>query len=176
MEGSELRLVRDDGTDAGVGEPGEVIWRGANVGFGYLNDPEGTATVWDEEGWYHSGDMGMLDADGYLTIVGRKKDMIIRGGRNINPGAIEEALLRHPAVLDVAVVPVPDPTLGEIVGAVVVPVAGARPTLAELNQFLLDQGMAVWYQPERLLLLDDLPRNAGAKINKQELIRNFTSL
>lgn len=176
LEGAEMRLLRDDGSDAAAGEPGEVVWRGANGGFGYLNDPEGTATVWDEEGWYHSGDMGMLDADGYLFIVGRKKDMIIRGGRNINPRAIEEMLLRHPAVLDVAIVPLPDTTLGEIVGAVVVPVSGTTPTLAELKQFLLDQGMAVWYQPERLLLLDDLPRNAGAKIDKHKLVQKFTSV
>ncbi len=175
LEGQEMRLLRDDGTDAVAGEPGEVVWRGANVGFGYLNDPEGTAAVWDEEGWYHSGDMGLLDADGYLSIVGRKKDMIIRGGRNINPRAIEEVLLRHPSVLDAAIVPVPDATLGEIVGAVIVPVAGATPMLAELKQFLLDQGMAVWYQPERLLLLDDLPRNAGAKIDKHKLVQHFIS-
>jgi len=81
-----------------------VCWRGANKSYGFLNDPEGTRKAWDEQGLLHSGDLGRIDDEGYLHIVGRKKDMIIRGGQNVNPGAIEEILLHHPAVSEVAIV------------------------------------------------------------------------
>jgi acyl-CoA synthetase (AMP-forming)/AMP-acid ligase II len=113
--------VRDDaGNPVGKNAVGEVCWRGANKTYGFLNDPEGTEAVWDASGWLNSGDLGTIDDEGYLRIVGRKKDMIIRGGQNINPRAIEEVLLRHPAVVDVAIAPVPDAVLGERVGAFVV--------------------------------------------------------
>jgi non-ribosomal peptide synthetase component E (peptide arylation enzyme) len=86
LRGEEMCLLAEDGTAVVPGQAGEICWRGANKSFGYLNDPQANLAVWDEQGRYHSGDMGELDADGYLRVVGRKKDMIIRGGRNINPG------------------------------------------------------------------------------------------
>ena len=171
LEGQELRVVRDDGTPAEPGEAGEIWWRGANGGFGYLNMPEATKAVWDNEGWYHSGDLGVLDADGYLSITGRRKDMIIRGGRNINPRQIEEILVQHPKVTDAAVIPVGDVVLGEIACAVVVPASQQdSPSLEELNEFIRSQELAVWCQPEKLVLVDDFPRNAGGKVDKRALI------
>lgn len=170
-EGQELRIVRGDGDPAQPGEPGEIWWRGANGGFGYLNMPEATREVWDENGWYHSGDIGVLDADGYLSITGRRKDMIIRGGRNINPRQIEEILVQHPDVIDAAVIPVGHDVLGEIACAVVIPASPlSKPSLQELNQYILSKGLAVWCQPEKLVLIDDFPRNAGGKVDKPALI------
>src|SRR5258708_5366172 len=142
--GQELVIKDEAGNPVGRNQVGEVCWRGANKSFGFLNDPEGTSAVWDHAGWLNSGDLGTIDDEGYLRIVGRKKDMIIRGGQNINPRAIEEVLLRHPAVVDVAVASVPDPVLGERVGAFVVGRPSQAPSLTELSRFVLEHGLAKW--------------------------------
>jgi acyl-CoA synthetase (AMP-forming)/AMP-acid ligase II len=171
LVGQEVVIRGDDGAVLGPDHVGEVCWRGANKSYGFLNDPESTNIVWDDEGWISSGDLGVIDSEGYLTIVGRKKDMIIRGGQNINPRAIEEVLLRHESVVDVAIAAVPDPVLGERVGAFVVPRrSAAPPSLEELSSFVARQGLAKWNQPEVLVILEDLPRNAGGKIDKRRLI------
>jgi acyl-CoA synthetase (AMP-forming)/AMP-acid ligase II len=169
--GQELVINDEAGNPVARNHIGEVCWRGANKTFGFLNDPEGTSAVWDAAGWLNSGDLGTIDDDGYLRIVGRKKDMIIRGGQNINPRAIEEVLLRHSSVVDVAIASVPDPVLGERVGAFVVGRPSQAPSLAELSRFVLDQGLAKWNQPELLFLVDDLPRNAGGKVDKARLLK-----
>jgi non-ribosomal peptide synthetase component E (peptide arylation enzyme) len=169
LAGQQVRLLDDDGCEVGAGGIGEVCWRGANKSFGFLNDFEGTAKVWDAEGWMHSGDLGRIDEQGYLSIVGRKKDMIIRGGQNINPGVIEEILLNHPDVAEIAIVPVEDAVLGERIAACVVARSGVRPTLDSLKAFVLERGFAAWHQPELLLTLDELPRNAGGKVDKKAL-------
>jgi acyl-CoA synthetase (AMP-forming)/AMP-acid ligase II len=169
--GQEL-VVRDDaGNPVGKNAVGEVCWRGANKTYGFLNDPEGTEAVWDASGWLNSGDLGTIDDEGYLRIVGRKKDMIIRGGQNINPRAIEEVLLRHPAVVDVAIAPVPDAVLGERVGAFVVGRPSGSLSLEEVARFVQEQGLAKWNRPELLFLVDDLPRNAGGKVDKALLLK-----
>jgi acyl-CoA synthetase (AMP-forming)/AMP-acid ligase II len=169
LEGQEVQILADDGAVLGAGEVGEVCWRGANKSYGFLNDPEGSRKVWGEEGWLQSGDLGCLDADGYLHIVGRKKDMIIRGGQNINPGAIEEILMKHPDVSEIAIVAIADAVLGERIAACVV-ANGATPlSLESLKALILDSGLAVWHQPEFLVPLDELPRNAGGKIDKKSL-------
>lgn len=169
LPGEEVRILRDDGTEAAPGEPGEVTWRGANSSYGYLSAVD-QGGVWDEDGWYHSGDLGTLDEEGYLVIVGRKKDMIIRGGHNINPHKIEEILIRHPAVADAAIVPIRDAVLGEQIGAAIVLVHGQpEPSLAELARFVLEAGVPKWYQPEYLKFFNDLPRNAGGKIDKRQI-------
>ncbi len=169
--GQEL-IVRDDsGRPVDRNGIGEVCWRGANKTYGFLNDPEGTRTVWDDDGWLNSGDLGTIDDDGYLRIVGRKKDMIIRGGQNINPRAIEEALLRHPSVVDVAVAAIPDAMLGERVGAFVVGRPSESLSLDDVSNFVSAQGLAKWNRPELLFLVDDLPRNAGGKVDKARLLK-----
>jgi acyl-CoA synthetase (AMP-forming)/AMP-acid ligase II len=169
LEGQVVQIRDADATALPIGEVGEICWRGANKSYGFLNDAEATASVWDAEGWLHSGDLGKLDDDGYLHIVGRLKDMIIRGGQNVNPGAIEEALLSHPAVSEVAIVPFDDAVLGERIGACVVARGNASLSLESLKAVVLDKGMAAWNQPELLVLLDELPRNAGGKIDKKAL-------
>ena len=176
LVGQELAIRDDRGNDVGANCVGEVCWRGANKSYGFLNDPEGTNAVWDRAGWLRSGDLGTLDDDGYLRIVGRKKDMIIRGGQNINPRAIEEILLRHAAVVDVAIAGVPDSVFGERVGAfVVAKSSGCPPSLHELSSFVVQQGLAKWNQPEFLFIVDDLPRNAGGKVNKAQLLEMHQS-
>jgi non-ribosomal peptide synthetase component E (peptide arylation enzyme) len=168
LMGQEVRIAAEDGSSRPDGEAGEVCWRGANKSYGFLNDAAGTAKVWDTDGWLHSGDLGLIDADGYLQIVGRKKDMIIRGGQNINPGAIEEALLDHPSVHDVAVVAFEDEVLGERIAACVVTSDDAL-VLESLKSLVLARGMAAWHQPELLVRVPELPRNAGGKVDKRSL-------
>jgi acyl-coenzyme A synthetase/AMP-(fatty) acid ligase len=166
--GQEVRILADDGSTAPQGQPGEVCWRGANKSYGFLHDKDSTTKVWDADGWLHSGDLGCIDSEGYLQIVGRKKDMIIRGGQNINPGAIEEALLEHPSVMEIAVVPFDDEVLGERIAACVV-TSDDGLALESLKSLVLARGMAAWHQPELLVRVLELPRNAGGKVDKRFL-------
>lgn len=169
--GEEIKIIDAEGCPLPAGEVGEICWRGANSSYGYLNSDDIR-----EDDWHYSGDLGRLNNEGYLEVVGRKKDMIIRGGRNINPGKIEEILLSHDKIAEVAVIPVPDDLLGEIVCAVVAPSRGAASlTLQELNSAIQKAGMPVWYQPERLEVLSELPRNAGGKIDKRRLTERFST-
>jgi non-ribosomal peptide synthetase component E (peptide arylation enzyme) len=167
--GEELELRAPDGTVAGPGETGEVFWRGANKTWGYLNQPDYDAANWDPDGWYRSGDLGSLQ-DGYLRIVGRSKDMILRGGMNIFPFEVETVLIKHPRVAAVAIIAVPDERLGEQACAVVVP-AGEAPTLPDLVAFLEEQGLAQFKFPEHLVLVEELPTNPGGKVDKACLQR-----
>lgn len=174
LPGEEVRLIGPEGQEVAQGETGEVCWRGANSGFGYLKQENADAVDCQDQAWHRSGDLGAFDSEGYLSIVGRKKDMIIRGGRNINPGKIEEVLLQFDKVLEVAIIPFDDLVLGEIVCAVVVPAdPEAPPTLDELCHFISEAGLGVWYAPERLHVVSDLPRNAGGKTDKRALIQRF---
>lgn len=169
--GEEIKIIDAEGTLLPAGEVGEICWRGANSSYGYLNSEEIR-----EDDWHYSGDLGRLNDEGYLEVVGRKKDMIIRGGRNINPGKIEEVLLTHEKIAEVAVIPVPDELLGEIVCAVVAPSRNTTSlTLHEINTAIQKAGMPVWYQPERLEVLVELPRNAGGKIDKRKLTERFST-
>ena len=121
IEGVEMKLVDDDGNDVeGTDEVGEIAIKGHNVMKGYWNREDATKEVLDDDGWFHTGDMGKRDEDGYYFIVDRKKEMIIRGGYNVYPREIEEVLYEHPAVAEAAVVGVPDDKMGEEVGAAVV--------------------------------------------------------
>jgi non-ribosomal peptide synthetase component E (peptide arylation enzyme) len=174
MAGQEVAIFSDVGLRVAPGETGEVCWRGTNKSYGFLNDPAATSRVWDDEGFLHSGDLGHFDEEGYLQIVGRKKDMIIRGGQNVNPGVIEDVLLQHPQVLEVAVVPFADEVLGERIAVCVVP-RGFAPSLEDLKSTVRGSGLAAWHQPERLVLLPELPRNAGGKIDKAALSRTAVS-
>ncbi|MDT7671641.1 MAG: cyclohexanecarboxylate-CoA ligase [Pseudonocardiales bacterium] len=166
--GEELELRGPDGERALAGVTGEVYWRGANNSYGYLNQPDYDAANWVDGGWYRSGDLGQITEDGYLRIVGRAKDMILRGGMNIFPFEVETVLVRHPGIASVAIVPVPDDRLGERACAVVVP-SGEPPALADLTAFLTEQGLAKFKFPERMVLLDELPTNPGGKVDKVRL-------
>ena len=161
--------MRDDAGRAVLGEPGEIVVRGPNTSVGFFADPERTAAVFEPDGWVRSGDLGVLDDDGYLRIVGRKKEIIIRGGLNIAPREIEDLVIEHPAVAETAVVGLPHPRLGEMTCACVVLREGAALELDELTGFLREHGMATYKLPQRLVALDALPRTPSGKVKKFEL-------
>jgi acyl-CoA synthetase (AMP-forming)/AMP-acid ligase II len=168
-EGVDLRVVGADEKVLGPGEEGELRAKGPQVMRGYV-DAALDADAFDAEGYLRTGDLGRLDEHGYVTITGRLKDVIIRKGENISAQAVEEELLRHPGVADVAVVGLPDPELGETACAVIVPAEGhAAPTLAQLTDFLRKCGLSSRQWPERLEVLSALPRNPTGKLLKAEL-------
>jgi acyl-CoA synthetase (AMP-forming)/AMP-acid ligase II len=172
---TELRIVDDDGKELPRGTPGEVVTRGYHVMKGYLDEPEETAAVIDAGGWLHTGDIGLMDQRGYLQITDRKKDMFISGGFNAYPAEIENALLRHPAVGQVAVVGVPDERLGEVGLAFVVPRQGVCLDPAEVLSFARSQ-MANFKVPRYLEVVDALPLNAMGKVLKYELRQRARSI
>jgi len=166
--GFEVRTVDRTGVDVPVDEPGEVIVRGATVMRSYLDDPDATATAIDADGFLHTGDLGTIDADGYLRIVGRIKDMFIVGGFNAYPAEIENLLLGHPAVAQVAVIGVPDARLGEVGMAFVVPVAGTAPAAADIVAWART-AMANYKVPRVVEIVTELPVNAAGKVEKDVL-------
>ncbi len=169
LEGVELRLVDEEGVEVPAGRPGEIFSRGPDLCLGYT-DPALTAAAFDDEGWYRTGDVGVLDGAGYLTITDRVKDIIIRGGENVSAAEVEGAIQRLPGVAEVAVVAAPDPRLGEHACAIVRMQPGAEAvTLDDLTGHLAEVGLARQKWPEDLRIVDDLPRTAAGKIRKVEL-------
>jgi acyl-CoA synthetase (AMP-forming)/AMP-acid ligase II len=170
MPYTRVRLVDPaDGTPISApGTPGEVCVRGPNVTPGYWARPEATAEAFDAEGWFHTGDVGILDADGCLSIVDRIKDMIITGGENVFPAEVERVLSAHPDVLDVAVVGVPDPRWGETVVAVLATKPDADLELAAVREYG-GEHLARYKLPTAVLHLDPLPRNGSGKLDKPSL-------
>jgi acyl-CoA synthetase (AMP-forming)/AMP-acid ligase II len=167
--GVQLAAVDPAGAPLPAGQTGEIWYRTPGAMLGYWRSPDATAAAIGSTGWRHSGDLGYLDAAGYLQITGRIKDMIIRGGVNISSREVEEMLEEHPLVAAAAVVGVPDERLGERIGAFVVP-AGAEPTLADLTTFLQERfRLAKQKLPEVLRVLPELPMTATGKVSKQEL-------
>jgi len=168
LPGVTLRVVADDGTLAGPGEAGELQARGPQVTAGYVDATLDAAAF--DDGWFRTGDLGIVDAEGYVVITGRLKDVIIRNGENVAAKEIEDLLFAHPRVADVAVVGVPDERTGERVCAVVVPAEpAAPPALLELTEYLRERGLRTQALPERLELVDALPRNPAGKVTKQVL-------
>ena len=165
--GVEVRCVDDEDRFVGEDEIGEIVIRGPNVMKGYYNRPEATEDVM-RHGWFHTGDIGRIDGDGYVAIVDRKKDMIIRGGFNVYPREIEEVMLTHPAVALVAVIGVPDERLGEEVKAFVVRRADSDVSERALIEWCRDQ-MAAYKYPRAIEFRDALPVSATGKILKREL-------
>lgn len=160
-------MLDDTGRDVGPGEVGEPAVRGPNVMKGYWNRPEDTAAA-IPDGWLRTGDLARRDEDGYLYIVDRKKDLIIRGGYNVYPREIEEVLHEHPAVALAAVLGLPDERLGEEVAAAVVLRPDARADAEELRQFVRDR-VAAYKYPRRIWLTDTLPLGPSGKILKREI-------
>jgi long-chain acyl-CoA synthetase len=165
--GVDVRCVDEHDNTLPPGERGEVIVRGPNVMKGYYGRPEATAEAM-RGGWFRTGDIGQFDSDGYLAIVDRKKDMILRGGFNVYPREIEEVLMTHPAVSQCAVIGVPDPRLGEDIKAVIVRRPGAAVTEEELTAWCREQ-MAAFKYPRIIEFRDALPVSATGKILKREL-------
>ncbi len=162
-----IRVAGPDGQPLPSGEVGEVLIRGDSVMAGYWRNPEASAAA-IRDGWLWTGDMGALDADGFLTLKDRSKDLIISGGSNIYPREVEEVLLEAPGVAEVAVVGAPDPEWGEIVVAFVVPEPGARPDMAALDAFCLDH-IARFKRPKRYVVVEALPKNNYGKVLKTAL-------
>ena len=173
LPGTELRIVDADGLSVAVGCVGGIEVRGANVFVGYWNLPEKTAEEFSPGGWFKTGDLGKLDADGYLSIVGRSKDLIISGGLNIYPKEIEELIDALPGVAESAVVGVPDADFGEAVNAVVVRAGKGGPTADEIVA-ALRQTLARFKLPKRVVFAAELPRNAMGKVQKNLLRDELT--
>ena len=167
----EVRVVDTDDNPLPPGEVGEVVCRGDIVMAGYWNDPEATARTL-KGGWLHTGDVGAFDADGFLTLKDRSKDMIISGGSNIYPREIEEVLIRHPGVIEASVVGRPHPDWGEEVVAFVVARPGAAVTAAELDRLCLDS-IARFKRPKHYRFVEALPKNSYGKVLKTELRRQL---
>ena len=163
----DFRIVADNGRDVCADEPGEILLRGPSVMARYLDDPEQTAEAF-HEGWLRTGDIARFDDEGFVYLLDRKKDLIIRGGNNVVPAEIENALLQHPAVLEAAVVGKPHPTLGEDIRAFVVLRPGHQATAEQLRQHLA--GLVADYKVARdIVFSGDLPRNAAGKVLKRQL-------
>ena len=170
---TEVRLVDIDGKPvAEPGARGEILTRGPNVMRGYWRNPAATAEAIDQEGWFHTGDVGWLDSDGFLTLSDRVKDMIISGGENIYPAEVENVLDQHPGIVEAAVIGLPDPNWGESVCAVVALKPGQRLELEQLREFASTQ-LARYKLPRRLEVVPSLPRNAEGKILKTQLRKQF---
>ncbi|WP_052864536.1 FadD3 family acyl-CoA ligase [Streptomyces niger] len=171
LPGTELRIVGPDGRVLPAGEPGEVVTRGFHVMAGYLDAPEATARAVDADGWLHTGDVGVLDARGYLTLTDRLKDMYVVGGFNVYPAEVEQALGAHPGIAEVAVVGAPDERLGEVGVAFVVPDPALPPPTPEALTAWARERLANFKVPRRFHLVPGLPRNASGKVLKTELRR-----
>ncbi|MDA3038283.1 MAG: AMP-binding protein [Actinomycetota bacterium] len=167
LAGNEVRVVDESGDPVGVGIEGDLQFRGSLAFVGYIQGRELTESCW-RDGWFDTGDRAVMDSDGYISISGRTKDIVIRGGENVPVKEVEDVLLRHPAVANVAVIAQPHERLGEIGCAVIVAV-GAPPTLADLTAFLAEQKVTPQFWPEALQVVEEFPMTPSGKIQKYRL-------
>jgi len=169
--GNDMRVVDEDDRDVADGELGEIVLRGANILKGYYRNDAATAEAF-RNGWFHTGDVGYRDADGFYYIVDRKSDMIIRGGENIYPREIDEVLYQHAAVASAGTVGVPDPLYGEEVAAFVVLKEGREATEPELIEHCRAH-LADYKCPKSVRFVSDIPKGPTGKLLKRELTRQF---
>ncbi|MFD9737302.1 class I adenylate-forming enzyme family protein [Umezawaea sp. NPDC059074] len=170
---AEIRIVDDALNPVPDGQVGEIVARGPMTPMRYLGDDTLNERHRTPDGWVRTGDLGVLDADGYLDVVGRRKDIVIRGGDNISPVEVEQLLVGHPAVRDAACVGVPDELMGERLCACLVLVEGATVAVEDLGTFLGAAGLARYKHPERLLVLEELPLSPAGKVDKDALRRRI---
>jgi long-chain acyl-CoA synthetase len=163
----EVKVVGQDGKEVEVGQIGEIIARGPQIMKGYFKDPEATAKK-IKDGWYHSGDLGRFDEDGYLYVLGRADDMVITGGLNVYPSEVETVLLNHPKIQEAAVVGIPDPRRGQVLRAIVVLKQGETATHREILS-LCKERLASFKIPRQLEFKDSLPKSSTGKIAKRQL-------
>lgn len=172
--GFEAKILNRDGAEVASGDPGEILLRGPAMMHGYYKEPEATAAVLDANGWLHTGDLAYRDADGYFFVVGRAKELIIKGGVNIAPRQIDDVLEAHPAVLEAAAIGVPDRHLGEDVIAFVVLRAGA--TVEETDLLAFCEGrLGHFKSPTRIHFADDLPKGPSGKVQRLRLLEEGSS-
>ena len=162
--GPEIAIMDEAGLLMSAGETGEVVIRGENVTVAYENNPKANGEAF-VDGWFRTGDQGVIDADGYLTLTGRLKEIINRGGEKISPREVDEALMGHPAVLQAVAFAVPHPMLGEDVGAVVVLREGQSATEQELHGFLSER-LAAFKTPRKIHFLAEIPKGATGKLQR----------
>ena len=167
--GTEITTLDQQGRELSAGTPGEVAIRGPGVTPGYLNNPDANADAF-VNGWFRTGDRGVVDGDGFLTLEGRIKELIIRGGENISPYEIEEVLRRHPSVQDVACFAVPDAKYGEVVGAAVVL---KEPTGTKELAVFCRESLAAFKVPKVIKIVESLPKTATGKVQRQKLVAQF---
>ena len=167
IPGVEVKIVDENDKEMPIGEMGELIVKGPNVSPGYYNLPEETAKSF-KDGWLYTGDMAKMDDDGYLYIVERKKDLIIRGGFNIVPRDLEEVLHQHPAVLEAAAIGVPDPIMGEEIKAYIVIREGEKVSEDDIIKHCQEH-LAKYKTPKYVEFMDALPRNPIGKIMRKKL-------
>jgi long-chain acyl-CoA synthetase len=169
---SEVKIVDPQGKELDTGDVGELAVRGALVTKGYYRLPEETARVY-QDGWFYTGDMGYLDPEGFIYLVGRTREMINRGGENVYPVEVENVLHLHPKILDASVFGLPDPVLGQVVACAIIP----RPDIGEVQsvevQNFCKGQLAAYKIPQKIFLVADLPRNPGGKVMKKNLIEQF---
>ena len=167
VPGVEVRVVDEDGRPLAAGEPGELLIRTPAAMDGYLRAEDDTRAVL-RDGWFHTGDLGTVSSEGFVSVVGRKKDLILRGGYSVAPGEVEAALLTHPSVAEAAVVGTPDAVLGEEIAAFVILRPGARVDAPELVEFCRER-LATFKYPRRVSIVTELPRSATGKVLKWRL-------
>jgi fatty-acyl-CoA synthase len=170
--GADVRVVDDKGKDTPVGQVGEIIGRGIAVTASYFKNEEKTREAF-KDGWFHTGDLGRFDEDGYLYLAGRKKDMLISGGQNVFAVEVEETYSKHPAVFQCAVIGLPDPTWGEMVSAVIVKFPGQEVTEEELIAFGRER-IAHFKVPKKIFFVDSLPMTPTGKVTKYLLVERFS--
>lgn len=173
MMSVEVKIVGDDGKKLPSGKTGDIVCRGPNVMKGYYNDAASTQEVL-RDGWLYTGDLGMVDGDGYLYLTGRKKELIISGGENIYPAEIEALLQQHPSILEAAVIGVPDEYWGESVKAIVVTKPGKIIDEQEVIDYCKSR-LASYKKPTSVAFIDALPKNAAGKVMKDELLKRYPS-
>lgn len=174
LKNVELRIIGDNRAEVAIGDEGEIMARGPNVMLGYHNRPSETAAVLDAEGWFATGDLGTLDADGFLKITGRKKDLIIVGGENVHPREIEGVLEQHPAVEEAAVIGMPDVSRGETPLAFVTLKDDHSVTEIELRSFAKKR-LAGYKVPREIRVIQDFPRGPTGKVLKRTLRESFVT-
>jgi long-chain acyl-CoA synthetase len=168
VEGARMRLLDAAGRDVADGDVGEAFWRAPAQMLGYFGEPELTRAVLTDDGWYRTGDHVRVDPEGYVYVVGRLSDMIIRGGSNVSPVEVESVLSEHPLVAEVAVVGLPDPEYGEVVAAAIVTTAGEHVDEDDVAAFLAPR-LAPYKVPTLVREVSEIPRNASGKILRRDV-------
>ena len=167
------KIVNENGNELPPNTPGELIVKGPGIFSGYYKMPQENEKVFDKNGYFRTGDMAMIKDSGDFVLTGRLKEMINRGGESISATDIENLMMTHPGIITTAVVPMPDPELGEKVCAYVQCAPGAKLDFQKIISFLKDQGASVLQLPERIEFVDELPYTKAEKIDKQTLIKNI---